>query len=126
MYKKIQKENGEEKQMSKNKLNKILHQLKPMITLLVTILGTTAMVVIGVIIYELTVTVECTSLVKLVIIPKLHYLYSSLHPLIYGLHFTKIRQALCRRLKRMAQSCKMNFVSPDQAGNDRSIQRAWM
>ena len=58
MYKKIQKENGEEKQMSMNKLNKILHQLKPMITLLVTILGTTTLAVIGVIIYELTVTVQ--------------------------------------------------------------------
>ena len=120
----MQKENGEEKQMSKNKLNKILHQLKPMITLLVTILGTTTVAVIGVIIYELTVTVEGTSLVKLVIMPNLHYLYSSLHPLIYGLYFTKIRQALCRWLKRMVQSCKMNSVSPGQAGNDRSIQRA--
>ena len=36
VYKRIQKENGEEKQMSKSKLNKILKQLKPMITLLVT------------------------------------------------------------------------------------------
>ena len=126
MYKKIQKENGEEKQMSKNKLNKILHQLKPMITLLVTILGTTTVAVIGVIIYELTVTVEGTSLVKLIIMPNLPYLYSSLHPLIYGLYSTKIRQAMCRRLKRMAQSCKMNSVSPSQAGNNRSIQRAWM
>ena len=126
MYKKIQKENGEEKQMSKNKLNKILHQLKPMITLLVTILGTTAMAVIGVIIYELTETVEGTSLVKLIIMPNLPYLYSLLHPLIYGLYFTKIHLELCRRLKHMAQSCKMNSVSPDQACIDRSIQRAWM
>ena len=82
MYKKIQKDNREEKQMSKNKLNKLLRQLKPMITLLVTILGTTTVTVIGVIIYELTVTVEDTSLVKLVIMPNLPYLYSSLHPLI--------------------------------------------
>ena len=113
--------------MSKNKLNKLLHQLNTkMITLLVTILGTTTMAVIGVIIYELTVTVEGTSLVKLIIMPNLPYLYSSLHPLIYGLYFTKICQELCRRLKWMVQSCKMNSVSPGQACNDRSIQRAWM
>ena len=92
MYKKIQKDNREEKQMSKNKLNKILHQLKPMITLLVTILGNTTVAVIGVIIYELTVTVEGTSLVKLVMMPNVPYHYLSLHPLIYGLYFTKIHQ----------------------------------
>ena len=38
VYKKIQKENGEKKQMSKNKLHEIVQQ-KPMITLLVTISG---------------------------------------------------------------------------------------
>ena len=76
--------------MYKNKLNKLLRQLKPMITLLVTILGTTTVIVIGVIIYELTMTVEGTSLVMLVIIPNVPYLYLSLHPLIYGVYFTKI------------------------------------
>ena len=130
MYKKIQKENGEEKHMSKSKLNKILRQLKPMITLLVTISGTSAMAVIAVIIYELSLIVEDTSIVKLVIMPNYPYLNMSLHPLVYGLYFTKIRQVLCRRVIRMVQSFKfnkeMNSVSPDQACNDRSIRRAWM
>ena len=130
MYKKIQKENGEEMQMSKKKLNKLLRQLKPMITLLVTILGSTAMAVIGVIIYELTVTVEGTSFVKFIMVPNLAYVIWSLHPLVYGLYFTKIRQSLCRRLKRMVRSCKchkkMNSVLPSQAYNERLIRRAWM
>ena len=56
MYKKIQNENGE-KQMSKQKT---FWQFKPMITLLVTISGSTAIAVIAVIIYELTFTVEGT------------------------------------------------------------------
>ena len=128
MYKKVQKENGEA--MSKNKHNKIFRQFKPMITLLVTILGSTSIPVIAIIIYGLTLTVEGASLVKLVMLPNVPYLIWSLHPLVYGLYFTKIRQPLCRKLKRMAQSCKfhkkMNLVSPGQACNDRSVRRAWM
>ena len=41
VYKGIQKENGKYKQVSKDKLNKILRQLKPVITLLVNVLGNT-------------------------------------------------------------------------------------
>ena len=61
MYKKIQQENGEIKQVSKDKLNKILQQLKPMITLLVTILlGSMAIVLIISIfhVYVTTLNVE--------------------------------------------------------------------
>ena len=130
VYKRIQKEDGEEKQMSKNRLNGILKQLKPMITLLVTILGSTTIAVIISIIYASSLTVEGTSFLKHVVLPNLPYLNLSLHPLVYGLYFTKIRQPLCRRLKRMAQSCKfnktMNAVSPSQAYHGRSIQTAWM
>ena len=49
MYKKIQNENGE-KQMSNNYKQKTFWQFKPMITLLVTISGSTAIAVIAVII----------------------------------------------------------------------------
>ena len=127
MYMKIQKENGEAKQMSTNKLNKLLKQLKPMITLLVTILGSTTIAVIISIIYASTVTVEGPSFLKYVILPNLPYLNKSLHTLVYGLYFRKIRQPLCRRLKRMVRNCKfnknMNSISPGQV---RSIQRARM
>ena len=130
VYKRIQEENGEEKQVSKDKLNKILKQLKPMITLLVTILGSTAIGVVIAIIYASTLTVEGTSVLKHIILPNLPYINLSLHPLVYGLYFRKIRQPLCRRLKHMVLSCnfikKMNSVSPGQANNGRSIQRAWM
>ena len=52
VYKRIQKENEEDKQASTDKLSEILRQLKPLITLLVTILGSTAIAVIIVIIYS--------------------------------------------------------------------------
>ena len=128
VHKRIQKENGEEKQISKDKLKKILQQLKPMITLLVTILGSTTIAVIIAITYRTaSMTTEGSSFVRSFILSNLPYLDGSLHTLVYGLYFRKIRQPLCRRLKRMAQSCKftknMNSISPGQA---RSIQRAWM
>ena len=125
MYKKIQ---GEAVQMSKNQLNKILQRFKPMITLLVTILESTAIAVIAVIVYELTLTAEGASLVKLLMLPNVPYLIWSLHPLVHGLYFTKIRQALYSSVKRIVPSCKLNeeinSISPGQACNDRSIRIA--
>ena len=65
VYKRIQKEEGEErKQMSKNKLHKALRQLKPMITLLITILGSISISVIASVMYLSALTVEGPSLVK--------------------------------------------------------------
>ena len=129
IYKRIQRENEEQKQMSQDKLNGMLHQLKPIITLLVTILGNTTIAVIVSIIYTSTSTVEGPSFLKHVILPNLPYLDLSLHTLVYGLYFKKICQPLCRRLKRMVRSCKFNkqnSTSPGQAYIGRSVQRAWM
>ena len=127
MYKKIQKENGEEKQVSKDKLNKLFRELKPLITLLVTILGTTIIPVILTIIFVSTRTVERNIFAEQVILPNSGYLVLTLHPLVYGLYFRKIRQPLCRKLKRMARSFKFaNSVSPSQAPNGQSTRIAWM
>ena len=115
--------------MSKDKLNGMLRQFKPIITLLVTILGNTTIAVIVSIIYTSTSTVEGPSFLKHIILPNLPYLDLSLHTLVYGLYLKKIRQPLCRRLKRMVQSCKFNkqnSTSPGQAYIGRSVRRAWM
>ena len=99
MYKRVQKKNGEDKQAFKNKLNQ---QLKPMITLLVNILGSTSVAVIVVITYHYASMIsEGPSVLKHIILPNLPYLDMLLHPLVYGLYFRKVRQPLCRRLKRM-------------------------
>ena len=131
VYQRMQKESGEEKQASKDKLNKILRQLKPMITLLVTVLGSTTIAVIVATTYNYaSVTAEGSSIVSHFILQNLPYLDLSLHPLVYGLYYRRIRQPLCRRLKRMARSFRcsksVNSISPSQACNDRQIQRAWM
>ena len=131
VYNRIQKQNREDKQASKDKLKKILRQLKPMITLLVTVLGSTAIGVIAAIFYHYALMAsEVSSLLSHVILPNFPYLMMSLHVVVYGLYFRKIRQPLGRRLKRMMRSCtfnkRTNSVSPGQANHDRSIRRAWM
>ena len=92
VYKRIQKENGEDKQTSKDQL-KLLRQLKPLITLLVTILGSTAITVISAIIYNrLLMTAGRPSSLAYVILPNMLHLNLSLHMVVYGLYFRKIRQ----------------------------------
>ena len=130
VYKTIQKENGEDKQASTDKLSEILRQFKPLITLLVTILGSTTIAVIIAVIYDYaSITNGQPSFLTHVILPNMPYLDVSIHVVVYGLYFRKIRQPLCRRLKRMMRSCtfnkKMNSISPGQAFYGRSTQTAW-
>ena len=136
MYKRIQKEEGEDRQVFKDKHKRLLQQLKPLITLLVTILGSTTMAVIIVIVIfainfnDASMTSDRPSLFQELTLLNLPYLDMSLHVAVYGLYFKKIRQPLCRRLKRMVRSFKFNkktnSISPGQAWYGRSIQRAWM
>ena len=124
-------ENREDQQASKGKLSKVLRQLKPMITLLVTILGSTTIAVIAAIIYRYAlITAGRPSILTHVIFPNLPCLDKSLHMVVYGLYFKKIRQPLCRKLKWMVRRFKFNkkgnAISPGQSYYDRSTRRAWM
>ena len=118
MYKRIQQENGVERQRFKDKLNKILQQLKPAITLLVTILGSMAVSLVSSIanIYIVTLMVEDKSsyqiFVRYIILSNSGILTATLHPLVYGLYFREIRLPLCRRLKWIVQRYTMNSVLP--------------
>ena len=81
VYKKVQKENGEDKQVVKDNLNQMYRQLKPMITLLVNILGSTIVAVIVVITYHYASMIsEGPSVLKHIILPNLPYLNMLLHP----------------------------------------------
>ena len=110
VYKRIQKENGEQVQMSKDKLKKILQQLKPLITLLVSILGNMAVLIIAYIFFMVSsLMVEDKShqtLINDLLLQNVIYLSVILHPLVYGLYFREVHQPLCRRFKWMVQSCK--------------------
>ena len=130
LYIKSQGDNGEGLQTRVEDNNKTLQQLKPIFTLLVTVLGNIAIMVITSIFHILTLVVEDESyhlFVNHILAPSSVHLVLILHPLVYGLYFKKIRQPLCRRLKRMTQRCKFkrkpNSIMPTQA---RSIRSAWM
>lgn len=135
MYKKIQEDTNEGIQFFKDKLNKILKQLKLLITLLVTILGNLAILVISSILSAsvTTLMVEDNSFyqifVKHVLLSNSGYLTLIVHPLVYGLYFGEIHQPLCKRFKRIVRSCKfnkMNSFSPTQASSGQSIRRTWI
>ena len=128
LYKISQGKNGEGIQSHMQDNNKTLQQLKPIFTLVVTISGNIAMVVIACIVYVSTLMVENKTyqmFVKYILLPNSLHLALTLHPLVYGLYFKHIRQPLCRKFKRMIQCCtlkrKMNSIVPS---NNRSIQRA--
>ena len=110
VYKTIQKENGETVEMSKNKLKKILQQLKPLITLLVIILGNMAVLMIAFIVFMVSSLIiedkTYQTFINDILLQNLVYLSVILHPLVYGLYFREVCQPLCRRFKRMVQSCK--------------------
>ena len=109
LYKKFQGNNGEGLQTQKEK-NKRSQHLKPIITLLITILGTIAITVIACIIYVSTLMMENTSyqmFVQYVMIPNCYHISVVLHSLVYGLYFSEIRHSLCRRVKRMVRCCKL-------------------
>ena len=121
VYRKIQQENREAK------VNKT-QQLKPVITLLVTVIGSMAILVINSIVHiTATLMVENKAyqlFIKHMLVINLGYLSVTLHPLVYGLYFSEIRQPLCRKLKSMVLGCKkVNSISPSQG---RSIQRTWI
>ena len=87
VYKRIQKEEGEDRQ---DKLNKLLRQFKPLIMLLVTILGSTTIAVIVAITYNHTlITAGKPSLFKQAMLLNLA-LDMSLHVIVYGLYFKNI------------------------------------
>ena len=117
------------KNQQENRKTKVtFQQLKPVITLLVTVIGSTAMLVISCIVHiTATLMVENKAyqlFIKHMLIINLGYLSVTLHPLVYGLYFSEIRQPLCRRLKSMVRGCKkVNSILPNQG---QSIQRTWI
>ena len=132
IYKRIHEENGERVQIFNAKLKKTLQHLKPMITLLVTILGSLAISIISSIISASATMLMAENkswqiYVRHVFLSNTGLLTLIVHQLVYSLYFKQIRQPLCRKFKRMARRFKLtNTVSPSQAHNVRSIRRAWM
>ena len=115
LYRKFQRNNGEGLQVQKEK-NKTIQHLKPIITLLITILGSMAIACIA---YVSTLMMENTSyqmFAKNVMIPNCFHVSAVLHSMVYGLYFSEICRSLCRRFKCIVRCCKfkkkMNSILP--------------
>ena len=111
----------------KNKLNalkkkeaKIKKKLKPVITLLVVVMGNSFIGFLFSIFYIPSVFLDSPivyeSIVQCVIIPNIGYVASLLHPFAYGLYFKQIREPMMRLLRGITCPCKHKSaaVAPEQ------------
>ena len=117
VYKKIQEESelsgghsNEQLKALKKKQATIKKHRKPMITLLVVVLGSSSIGLIFPIILVTAVILESPKLyedlVHYVITPNIDLISLLLHPFVYGLYFTQIREPMMRLLKRIIRTCK--------------------
>ena len=119
VHKKIQEESelsggdsrdNEQLKALKKKEATIKKHLKPMITLLVIVLGSSSIGLLFPILYITAATVESPKiyedLVHYVVTPNIELISLLLHPFVYGLYFTQIREPMMRLLKRITRTCK--------------------
>jgi len=100
----------------KKKQSSIKRHRKPLITLLVVVLGSTFIgltftplyllgrFLIGSQVYQ--------DLMELVVAPNMPYVVLLLQPLVYGLYFKQVREPMMKHLNRILRINKMNAVAP--------------
>ena len=102
----------------KKKEGSVKLQLKPMITLMVVVMGNSFFGLMFPILHVPAAFLESPviyeSVVRYVIIPNLSYIPLLLHPFIYGLYFKQVREPMMRLLKRIIcpYKCKSAPVAP--------------
>ena len=94
----------------KKKEATIKKHLKPMITLLVVVLGSTSIGLIFPLLFIPAVFLESPEVyegvIRYVVIPNIGLIYILLHPLVYGLYFKQVREPMMRLLKGITCPCK--------------------
>jgi len=100
--------------------------LKPMITLLVVVLGSTGLVLLFPLLYipvkALAFPTIYNDVMKYVFIPNFGYVVLLLHPFVYGLYYKQVREPMIKILKRV--TCRNKFNSAVVAPQPR--RTAWM
>ena len=103
------RDNDKLKALKKKEVN-IKKHLKPMITLLVVVLGSTSIGLLFPLLFFPTVFLESGTLYKEVMrhVVGSNIGFTSLlfHPLVYGLYFKQVREPMMRLLKRITCPCK--------------------
>ena len=110
----------------KKKQAAIKTQLKPMITLLIVILGSCAVGLLLPLLYFPIISQDASKvyeeIVLYVIDPNLGYLLTLLHPFIFGLYYKQVREQMMKVLKRV--TCRNKFNSAVVPPHPQRI--AWM
>ena len=94
----------------KKKQATIRKHRKPMITLLVVVLGTSSIGILFPLLYIPTVFPQSPEayeeMIRYVVLPNIGFLSVLFHPFVYGLYFKQIREPMIRLLKRITCPCK--------------------
>ena len=108
----------------KKKQATIKTHLKPMVTLLVVVLGSSAFGLLLPLIYFPAIALDSPAVyenfVKYVVTPNVGYLIYLLHPFVYGLYYKQVREPMMKVLKRLTCRKKFNSVAPQ------ARRTAWM
>ena len=116
-------EDNDQLKALKKKQATIKKHLKPVITLLVVVLGSSSF---GLLIPLLVIpTILLKSLefyrkiLQYLIAPNISYFFLLLHPFVYGLYFKQVREPMMRLLKRITHLCKCKSaaVAPEPQRN---------
>ena len=94
----------------KKKQTTIKKHLKPMITLLVVVSGTSSIGLLFPLLFIQTIFLESPEIyegvIRYVVGPNIGFLSLLFHPLVYGLYFKQVREPMMRLLKRIVYPCK--------------------
>ena len=88
----------------------IKKHLKPMITLMVVVMGNSffglmvPMLIVSAVLLDSPVVYE--SIVRYLILPNIGFIIALLHPFVYALYFKQVREPMMRLLKRITCPCK--------------------
>ena len=115
--------NNDQLKALKKKEATIKKHLKPIITLLVVVLGSTSIGLLFPLLFLLTVFLESGTLyeevTRHVVGNNIGFTVLLFHPLVYGLYFKQVREPMMRLLKRITCPCKCKSaaVAPQPRAN---------
>ena len=104
------REDNDQLKALRKKQATIKKHLKPMITLLVVVLGSSSIGLLFPLLFIPTVFLESPAVyegvIRYVVIPNVGFLALLFHPFVYGLYFKQVREPMMRLLKRITCPCK--------------------
>ena len=116
------RENDQLKALKKEQAT-IKKHLKPMITLLVVVLGSASIGLLFPLLFIPTVFLDSPAVyegvIRFVVAPNIGFFSILFHPLVYGLYFKQVREPMMRLLKRITCpcKCKSTAVAPQPQRN---------